>query len=98
VILKRSLIDRFFRYFMTELRKIRRALISVSDKTGLDEFAASLAAHGVEIISTGGTARFLRDQGLTVTDISDVTGFPEMMDGPRQDPSSQSPRRASCPS
>jgi len=66
---------------MTELRKISRALISVSDKMGLDEFAASLAAHGVEIISTGGTARFLRDKGLAVTDISDVTGFPEMMDG-----------------
>src|SRR4051812_20019249 len=66
---------------MTELRKIRRALISVSDKTGLDEFAGSLAAHRVEIISTGGTARFLREKGLTITDISEVTGFPEMMDG-----------------
>jgi len=66
---------------MTELRKINRALISVSDKSGLAEFAASLAAHNVEIISTGGTAKFLRDSGLSVTDVSDVTGFPEMMDG-----------------
>src|SRR5436190_20378355 len=66
---------------MTELRKIRRALISVSDKTGLAEFAAALAGFGVEIISTGGTAKALRDAGLIVTDVSDVTGFPEMMDG-----------------
>jgi phosphoribosylaminoimidazolecarboxamide formyltransferase/IMP cyclohydrolase len=66
---------------MSELRKIERALISVSDKTGLAEFAADLVTHGVKLISTGGTARFLREQGLTVTDVSDVTGFPEMMDG-----------------
>src|SRR5438309_8442381 len=66
---------------MTELRKIKRALISVSDKTGVAEFASALAFFGVEIISTGGTAKTLRDAGLTVTDVSDVTGFPEMMDG-----------------
>ncbi len=66
---------------MTELRKIRRALISVSDKTGLAEFAPVLAGFGVEIISTGGTAKTLRDNGLTVMDVFDVTGFPEMMDG-----------------
>lgn len=66
---------------MTELRKIERALISVSDKSGLAEFARELASHNVEIISTGGTAKFLRDNGLNVIDVSDITGFPEMMDG-----------------
>ncbi len=67
---------------MSELRKIKRALISVSDKAGLAEFAAALAKHGVEIISTGGTAKMLRETGVTfVTDVSSVTGFPEMMDG-----------------
>lgn len=66
---------------MTEFRKINRALFSVSDKSGLAEFAVVLASHNVEIVSTGGTAKFLRDNGLTVTDVSEVTGFPEMMDG-----------------
>src|SRR5215510_9967513 len=66
---------------MTELRKIRRALISVSDKDGLAEFAKALSGLGVEIISTGGTAKALRESGLKVTDVSEVTGFPEMMDG-----------------
>ena len=66
---------------MSELRKIKRALISVSDKAGLAEFASALAGFGVEIISTGGTAKALRTSGLTVTDVSEVTGFPEMMDG-----------------
>jgi phosphoribosylaminoimidazolecarboxamide formyltransferase/IMP cyclohydrolase len=66
---------------MSELRKIRRALISVSDKTGIVEFAAALGGFGVEIISTGGTAAALREAGLTVTDVAEVTGFPEMMDG-----------------
>jgi phosphoribosylaminoimidazolecarboxamide formyltransferase / IMP cyclohydrolase len=60
---------------------IRRALISVSDKTGLIEFATALAGYGIEILSTGGTARVLRDAGLQVRDVSEVTGFPEMMDG-----------------
>src|SRR5258708_27270660 len=66
---------------MSELRKIRRALISVSDKAGLAEFVSALAGFGVEIISAGGTAKALRTGGLTVTDVSEVTGFPEMMDG-----------------
>lgn len=60
---------------------IRRALISVSDKSGIVDLARALAAKGVELVSTGGTARALRDAGLTVRDISDLTGFPEMMDG-----------------
>ncbi|RZO67302.1 MAG: bifunctional phosphoribosylaminoimidazolecarboxamide formyltransferase/IMP cyclohydrolase [Parvularculaceae bacterium] len=60
---------------------VRRALISVSDKTGLSEFATQLAKAGVQLISTGGTARALRDAGLDVTDVSTVTGFPEIMDG-----------------
>ena len=66
---------------MSELRKIRRTLISVSDKTGIVEFAKSLADFGVEIISTGGTAKSLREAGLTVKEVAEVTGFPEMMDG-----------------
>src|SRR5262245_7610874 len=65
---------------MTE-RLIRRALLSVSDKTGLIEFARGLKGHGVQLISTGGTAKSLRDAGLDVTDVSAVTGFPEVMDG-----------------
>jgi phosphoribosylaminoimidazolecarboxamide formyltransferase/IMP cyclohydrolase len=62
-------------------KKIRRALLSVTDKTGLVQFAQGLASFGVELISTGGTARALRESGLTVRDISDLTGFPEMLDG-----------------
>jgi len=65
----------------TDLRPIRRALLSVTDKTGLVDFARALASHGVELISTGGTSKALRDAGLTVRDISDLTGFPEMLDG-----------------
>ncbi|MGQ4584741.1 bifunctional phosphoribosylaminoimidazolecarboxamide formyltransferase/IMP cyclohydrolase [Lysobacter sp. F60174L2] len=61
--------------------KIRRALLSVSDKTGLVELARALAGHGVELLSTGGTARAIRDAGLAVKDVSEATGFPEMMDG-----------------
>src|SRR5215212_3448860 len=61
---------------------VRRALLSVSDKTGLADFATRLHQEfGVELISTGGTGKFLRDLGLPVTDVSDITGFPEMMDG-----------------
>jgi phosphoribosylaminoimidazolecarboxamide formyltransferase/IMP cyclohydrolase len=60
---------------------IKRALLSVSDKTGIVELGQALAAQGVELVSTGGTAKALRDAGLTVRDISDLTGFPEMMDG-----------------
>ena len=66
---------------MTDLVPVRRALISLSDKSGLDELAAGLAKHGVEIVSTGGTAAKLRQSGSAVRDISDLTGFPEMMDG-----------------
>jgi phosphoribosylaminoimidazolecarboxamide formyltransferase/IMP cyclohydrolase len=61
--------------------KIKRALISVSDKTGLIDFAKELAKHGVELISTGGTAKAIKEADLTVKDISEVTGFPEMLDG-----------------
>jgi len=63
------------------MAKIKRALLSVWDKTGLVEFAQVLAAAGVELISTGGTAKVLRDAGLTVTELSAYTGFPEMLDG-----------------
>jgi phosphoribosylaminoimidazolecarboxamide formyltransferase/IMP cyclohydrolase len=63
------------------LRPIRRALLSVSDKTGLIEFAKGLAGCGVMLISTGGTAKALRDAGLAVSDVSEITKFPEMMDG-----------------
>jgi phosphoribosylaminoimidazolecarboxamide formyltransferase/IMP cyclohydrolase len=66
---------------MTDLVPVKRVLISLSDKSGLDELAAGLARHGVEIVSTGGTAAKLRELGADVRDISDVTGFPEMMDG-----------------
>ena len=59
----------------------RRALISVSDKSGLAEFAKGLADLGFEILSTGGTSKFLKDQGLKVIDVSAYTGFPEIMDG-----------------
>jgi phosphoribosylaminoimidazolecarboxamide formyltransferase/IMP cyclohydrolase len=61
--------------------RIRRALISVSDKTGIVEFAGALRDMGVELLSTGGTFRLLREQGLEVTEVADYTGFPEMMDG-----------------
>ncbi len=64
-----------------ELQPIRRALISVSDKTGIVDFARQLQRFNVEIISTGGTAVVLRDAGLEVRDVSEITGFPEMMDG-----------------
>ena len=63
------------------MSKIDRAVVSVSDKQGLGEFAKVLADLGVEILSTGGTAKSLREQGITVVDVSDYTGFPEMMEG-----------------
>src|SRR5713101_6510927 len=62
-------------------QKIKRAILSVTDKTGLAEFARNLAGMGVELISTGGTAKLLREAGIAVKDISEVTGFPEMLDG-----------------
>ncbi|KMW60157.1 IMP cyclohydrolase [Candidatus Rhodobacter oscarellae] len=66
---------------MTDRLPVRRALLSVSDKTGLLDFAQGLAAAGVELLSTGGTARAIREAGLPVRDVAEVTGFPEMMDG-----------------
>ena len=66
---------------MDIIRPIRRALISVSDKTGIVDFASALVARGVEILSTGGTAKLLADAGIKVTEVSDYTGFPEMMSG-----------------
>lgn len=65
----------------TELRRVERALLSVSDKTGLIDFARALDRLGVALVSTGGTARAIAEAGLAVTDVSDLTGFPEMMDG-----------------
>src|SRR5947208_10986045 len=65
----------------SQLVRIRRALLSVSDKTGIVDFARELKHFNVEIISTGGTAKTLREAGLPVRDISEITGFPEMMDG-----------------
>ena len=61
--------------------KITRALISLTDKSGIELFASALAEQGIEILSTGGTAAKLRDNGLTVVDVSEFTGFPEMLDG-----------------
>src|SRR6478672_2002959 len=66
---------------MTDQRRVTRALISVSDKSGLIDFARGLSSHGVELVSTGGTAKALKDAGLKVLDVADLTGFPEMMDG-----------------
>jgi len=66
---------------MADLHPVSRALLSVSDKTGLVEFAKGLAARGVELLSTGGSAAMLREAGLSVRDVADVTGYPEMMDG-----------------
>jgi phosphoribosylaminoimidazolecarboxamide formyltransferase / IMP cyclohydrolase len=63
------------------LKKVTRALLSVSDKTGIVDFARKLAEHGIDLVSTGGTSSLLRQNGLTVRDISDLTGFPEMLDG-----------------
>src|ERR1700757_3068929 len=77
-----------FRIFMEStstvssgIKQVRRALLSVTDKSGLVAFAKQLAGRGVELVSTGGTARTLRDSGLDVRDISELTGFPEMLDG-----------------
>jgi phosphoribosylaminoimidazolecarboxamide formyltransferase/IMP cyclohydrolase len=63
------------------MRRVERALISLTDKAGCEDFAGALAAMGVEILSTGGTAQKLRASGLTVTEVSEFTGFPEMLDG-----------------
>ena len=67
---------------MTEhLRRALRALIAVSDKSGIVEFARALSGYGIELVSTGGTRKALSDAGLAVREVSDLTGFPEMMDG-----------------
>ena len=66
---------------MSAVTPVRRALISVSDKTGIVEFAQGLAARGVVLLSTGGTYRLLRDNNIAVTEVSEHTQFPEMMDG-----------------
>ncbi len=63
------------------MKKAERALISLTDKSGIEGFARELAALGIEILSTGGTAKKLRDHGIAVKDVSDFTGFPEMLDG-----------------
>ena len=65
----------------TSPRRIARALLSVSDKTGLVDFARTLAGYGIELVSTGGTAKALKNAGLKVIDVAELTGFPEMMDG-----------------
>src|ERR1700748_3606117 len=62
-------------------RRVTRALLSVSDKAGLIEFATALSRHGIDLVSTGGTAKAIAATGLKVSDVSDLTGFPEMMDG-----------------
>ena len=61
--------------------QVKRALLSVSDKDGIVEFARALAARGIELLSTGGTAKLLAQAGLAVIEVSDYTGFPEMLDG-----------------
>ena len=66
---------------MSGLKKVKRALLSLSDKNGAVDFAKGLTDLGVTIISTGGTAKSLRESGIQVTDVSEVTSFPEMMDG-----------------
>lgn len=63
------------------MRKVERALISLTDKSGIEDFARALVDMGVEILSTGGTAKKMRDGGIAVTDVSEFTGFPEMLDG-----------------
>ena len=63
------------------MKKVERALISLTDKSGIEDFARALTEMGVEILSTGGTAKKMRDSGIAVTDVSEFTGFPEMLDG-----------------
>jgi phosphoribosylaminoimidazolecarboxamide formyltransferase / IMP cyclohydrolase len=79
----RQLLESLFSYLLSRvpMSKIQRAILSVTDKSGLIDFARKLAAFGVELVSTGGTAKLLRDSGVTVKDISELTGFPEMLDG-----------------
>ena len=63
------------------MNKVERALISLTDKSGIEDFAKALTEMGIEILSTGGTARKMRDNGIAVKDVSEFTGFPEMLDG-----------------
>ena len=63
------------------MNKVARALISLTDKSGIEDFAKALTEMGIEILSTGGTAKKMRDNGIAVTDVSEFTGFPEMLDG-----------------
>jgi phosphoribosylaminoimidazolecarboxamide formyltransferase/IMP cyclohydrolase len=63
------------------VKKVERALISLTDKSGIEDFARALSAEGIEVLSTGGTASKIRDAGIAVVDVSDFTGFPEMLDG-----------------
>ncbi len=79
------------------LNKITRVLISVTDKAGIVEFARGLADFNVEILSTGGTAAQIRNSGLKVTDVSEYTGFPEMMDGRLKTLHPKSSRRTAGP-
>ena len=76
---------------------VSRALISVSDKSGIAEFARALHGLGVELLSTGGTYKLLSGEGIPVTEISEYTGFPEMMDGRVKNTASESTWRHSCP-
>jgi phosphoribosylaminoimidazolecarboxamide formyltransferase / IMP cyclohydrolase len=80
---------------MSDLQPVRRALVSVSDKTGVVELARALAGHGVELLSTGGTSDMLREAGLTVRDVADLTGFPRDDGRAREDAAPEGPRRAS---
>lgn len=77
---------------------VRRALISVSDKTGIVDFGRALTERGVELLSTGGTFRLLKENNIPVTEVSDYTGFPEMMDGRVKNPSPEDSRRDTWPS
>ena len=73
--------ERMRKPMASSLHRVERALISVSDKSGLIEFATALSKLGIEIVSTGGTAKALSEASLKVVDVSELTGFPEMMDG-----------------
>ncbi len=78
------------------MAKIKTALVSVSDKTGIINLAKGLADLGIKIMSTGGTAKSIRENGIEVTDVSEYTGFPEIMDGRGKDAPSKYSRRSAC--
>jgi len=75
------------------LTPVRRALLSVSDKTGIVEFARELKERGIELLSTGGTAKLLTSHGIPVKEVAEHTGFPEIMGGPRENAASEDSRR-----